>query len=536
MVSRDLTGDGATTRPSMTLGTDTAPAPLQWLCTLAFHPQRSRIGEVAAVVGDRLLLGRQAPAFKATQGAVGVAARGIADPWVSRSAVSIEPSGGGWRLTRLAGASRLRLDGDEVEGDVLLARRRLEDGVVLLLGQRVLICLRLCAGVAPVGKRHLGLLGQSPATRELRRALLAAAATDSDVLLLGPSGTGKELAARAIHANSARRRGAWIAVNMAALAPELAAAALFGSCRGAFTGADRNRPGYFQQAQGGTLFLDEIGDTPAAVQPLLLRALQEREVQVVGGSVERVDVRVIAATELDLEAPEGGFRSALRYRLGARELRLAPLTARREDIGPLAAQVLRDVRGAQEQAGAGDSDERETALWARFFESLHLHPWPGNVRELQHRVRQAAEDRAAVPRPVDDRAARDARENRVGESAHGAVSVAREEPEAAPPGSESWRGLDDDAFMRAWREARFEVAAMARRYGVSRTAVYRRLRTMERCRLASDVPLGELLAALDACRGDLRATAERLAVSSSGLKARLRASGLETQDAAHDAG
>src|SRR6185436_13729067 len=172
--------------------------------------------------------------------------------------------------------------------------------------------------------------------------------------LRGETGTGKELLARAIHQASSRRAAPYFALNMAAIPASLAAAELFGAAKGAFTGADRRRVGYFGRAQGGTLFLDEIGELPADLQPLLLRVLENGEIQPVGGEETlRVDVRILAATDANLESAieEGRFRAPLFHRLSGYELRLPSLRERRDDIGRLFIHFLR-----QELAALGEAD------------------------------------------------------------------------------------------------------------------------------------------------------------------------------------
>jgi two-component system nitrogen regulation response regulator GlnG len=170
---------------------------------------------------------------------------------------------------------------------------------------------------------------------------------NAPVLLRGESGTGKELVAHAIHEASPRRTGPYVAVNMAAIPPSLAAAELFGATRGAFTGADHDRPGYFSRAHRGTLFLDEIGETAPEVQALLLRVLEAGEVQAVGGlEPRRVDVRVLAATDADLQGMTAmdRFRAPLLHRLMAGYLQVPALRARREDFGRLLYAFLRGRR------------------------------------------------------------------------------------------------------------------------------------------------------------------------------------------------
>ncbi len=218
------------------------------------------------------------------------------------------------------------------------------------------------------------LVGQSEPVRRLREMIARVATTNAAVLLLGESGTGKELVARAIHRAGIREKKPFITVNCAAIPEQLLESELFGHVRGAFTGATRDRDGKFLQADGGTLFLDEIGEMPLALQPKLLRALQEMEIEPVGGRPRKVDVRIIAATNRDLEAMvgDGDFREDLFYRLAVIPLQVPSLRDRRDDI-PL---LVRHFLGRQ---GADKVRIRPDAM-----DLLIRYDWPGNVRELQN--------------------------------------------------------------------------------------------------------------------------------------------------------
>ncbi len=225
------------------------------------------------------------------------------------------------------------------------------------------------------------VVGQSPAFRRLLEAAQRVAGRDVPVLVRGETGTGKELIATLLHAASPRGQRPLVRFNCAAISAELAEAELFGHMKGAFTGAVANRSGFFAQADGGTLVLDEVGELPLAIQPKLLRALQQGEVQAVGASrVERVDVRVVACTHRDLaaEARAGRFREDLLYRLNVVELVVPPLRERKEDI-PLLIETFR-ARYAQR---FGLVDVR---LSPELVEALRARDWPGNVRELENAV------------------------------------------------------------------------------------------------------------------------------------------------------
>jgi DNA-binding NtrC family response regulator len=229
------------------------------------------------------------------------------------------------------------------------------------------------------------LMGASQPMRDLFKQMQKAASSFPDLLIRGETGTGKELIAREIHRLSDRAAGPFIAVNTAAIPESLTESELFGHVRGAFTGADTNRTGLFQQAHGGTLFLDEIGDMPLAAQTKILRVLQERIIQPVGSQTAiPVDVRIISATHQDLEEAitAGGFRQDLFYRLKGIELRVPSLRSRREDILVLANHFL--------EQWATQTKRSRPQLSPRSIDTLFAHNWPGNVRELEQTIIRAA--------------------------------------------------------------------------------------------------------------------------------------------------
>lgn len=228
----------------------------------------------------------------------------------------------------------------------------------------------------------LPLIGRSTAMQEVYRVMARLIHTDLTVMITGESGTGKELVARALHDYGQRRKGAFVAINMAAIPRDLIEAELFGHEKGAFTGAQARIMGRFEQADGGTLFLDEIGDMPMEAQTRLLRVLQEGEYMTVGGRTPiKTDVRIVAATNKNLEeqVAQGLFREDLYYRLNVVPLRLPPLRERLEDVPDLVHHFLKMAQknGLAHKSIQGDALER-----------LKRHNWPGNVRELENLVRR----------------------------------------------------------------------------------------------------------------------------------------------------
>jgi DNA-binding NtrC family response regulator len=221
------------------------------------------------------------------------------------------------------------------------------------------------------------MVGISDVMQDVFEVVKRVAPTEASVLITGESGTGKELIARAIHQGSPRSKEPFVAINCAAIPATLLESELFGHVRGAFTGAVRDRAGKFEQADGGTLFLDEVGEMPLELQPKLLRVLQEMEVEPLGGKVRSVNVRIIAATNQDVDTAlqEGRFREDLYYRLAVIPIELPPLRQRVEDVPLLVRHFLKRFSAAA-----------PVAISDAALERLSAYPWPGNVRELQNAV------------------------------------------------------------------------------------------------------------------------------------------------------
>jgi DNA-binding NtrC family response regulator len=230
-----------------------------------------------------------------------------------------------------------------------------------------------------LGNKHLWVRGTDPGMARVAETVERVAPSNATVLLLGETGTGKEVVARALHLHSTRSEQPFVAVNCAVLKGELLESELFGHEKGAFTGADRSRPGRVETARGGTLFLDEIGELPQALQAKLLRLLQEKEYERLGSDrTQRADIRVIAATHIDLAAAirAGAFREDLYYRLKVISIRIPPLREREADILSLAEWLL--ARHAAESARSPPRLTKDVKL------ALERYPWPGNVRELSN--------------------------------------------------------------------------------------------------------------------------------------------------------
>jgi Nif-specific regulatory protein len=315
------------------------------------------------------------------------------------------------------------------------------------------------------------IVGDSPALRDVLARVEQVAQTSSTVLLRGETGTGKEMVARAIHINSARESRPFVRVNCAALAPGVLESELFGHEKGAFTGAVARRLGRFELADGGTLFLDEVGDLPADVQVKLLRVLQEREFERVGGTdTVKVDVRVVSATHRNLEQQiaDGSFREDLYYRLNVFPITLPPLRERTGDISLLAEHFV--------QKYARSAGKSVRGLDAGAAASLTAYPWPGNVRELENVIERAL----ILARGTEITTADLEFTRRLSPPAPtAAVAAAASAPAArdgARPLHERLQEQERAAIVAAIDQAQGNIAHAARSLGINRSTLYYRLR------------------------------------------------------------
>jgi transcriptional regulator with PAS, ATPase and Fis domain len=312
-----------------------------------------------------------------------------------------------------------------------------------------------------------GIVARSPAMLRVVHLVEALHRSDATVLITGESGTGKEVVARALHTNSQRRAGPFVAVNCGALPGELLESELFGHVRGAFTGAVRDRVGRFEAAQGGVLFLDEIGDMPLPLQVKLLRVLQERRFERIGETASRaLDVRVIAATNVDLKEAiaAGRFREDLYYRLRVVPIHIPPLRERPEDIEPLARHLLHRIAARESRAVRLSPDALRRLL---------AYPWPGNVRELENAVEYAIALCQRQTVQVEDFPP---------EIAATEPEIAATEPASAAPSSRAVADVPAEGEanrIRAALEAHhWHHARAAAELGISRTTLWRKMRAL----------------------------------------------------------
>ncbi|MBI5501814.1 MAG: sigma 54-dependent Fis family transcriptional regulator [Deltaproteobacteria bacterium] len=312
----------------------------------------------------------------------------LEDPTVSRTHATVQAAPGGFLVTDHGSTNGTLYEGCRV------AQAVVGPGSVLRVGRTSLLVRPegSAEAIAPSPRKAFGqLVSESVAMRRLFAVLEQVAGTESTVLLEGETGTGKELAAFAVHETSPRRAGPFVVFDCAAVPRDLIESELFGHLRGSFTGAAHDRPGAFVRAAGGTIFLDELSALPLDLQPKLLRVLEARSVKPVGGDEpQAVDVRVIAAANTDIEAEvrAGRVRADLFYRLSVVHVRIPPLRRRPEDIAPIVRRLL---------ARLGCPDPGEIS--GPGLDRLVAHSWPGNVRELRNVIERAVALAGGTPPP-----------------------------------------------------------------------------------------------------------------------------------------
>jgi two-component system nitrogen regulation response regulator GlnG len=506
--------------------------------TVLYHPESRRVGERARLDGlndgQAIAISRLEPEF-AHPGDSRL--QPLSDRHISRSPLRLQAvETGAFHLTVGESRTWVVADGKPIFEGRSFSPSEVERGVVLELAGQVVLLFHTLPALQLHAPEGYGLVGESEGIVRVRHEIRRVADLDLPVLLRGETGTGKELVARAIHEASRRRGHPFLCVNMGAVPASIATSELFGAVKGAFTGAVRDLPGYFQRANGGTLFLDEIGEAPAEVQVMLLRVLETGEVQRVGAlEPQKVNVRLIAATDMDLErAIEGGrFRAPLLHRLSGYEMMIPPLRERRDDFGRLLFHFLREeLRAIGEEHRLDTDPASEAPPWmpSSVVARLARYGWPGNIRQLRNAVRQIVVasrsfDTVQIGPQVErllkggGDAPADPRDAETAEPPATPVIVRRRSPHAEYRAPNS---VTEAEIIAALRAHRWEVKPAAEQLGISRASLYVLIDKFPSIRKAGDLTKEEIEACRERCAGDLDSMVTALEVSKKGLQQRMK--------------
>ncbi|MBN1654359.1 MAG: sigma-54-dependent Fis family transcriptional regulator [Deltaproteobacteria bacterium] len=492
--------------------------------TILFHPQVDRVGDIAPLMdyvsNERALVSRIEPVFRKPNGRRTDA---LASPVLSRKPLQIEVTqDGGISICNTSDTVEAIADSEVLRPSRSFSRAEFYRGIVLSLADRVALLLH----PMQVTRNHsdlLGIIGYSPPIQRLRSAILNVADFDVPVLLQGESGVGKELVASAIHRYSRRNGRPYVCVNMSAIPSSLAASELFGYVKGAFSGAERNHSGYFCDAEGGTLFLDEIGETTLEVQSVLLRAIENKKLQPIGGKIRDIDVRVIAATDFNLEraVKKGLFRGPLLQRLSGYRINIVPLRQRRDDIGRLFVHFLRSELEAIGQVDRlQERSPGRSWITAGLVAQLAEYEWPGNVRQLQNVTRQLV---------ISNRDSRELNADSVLDELLTRKNLpdAEEMPtQNQPVKKRRVAELSDQEIIDVLRRHRFNLNLTCSELGVSRNWLNKFIEHCPYLRKAKDLGEEEIRLCAAECGDDINAMAARLEVSLRGLQLQIKRLGM----------
>ncbi|MDI1436222.1 sigma 54-interacting transcriptional regulator [Polyangium sorediatum] len=498
--------------------------------TIVAHPNADRVGERALLdalaPGKELELSRNAPDFTRPGAVLGA---GLGDPFVSRKPIRLAPTESGGIVLRAGDAGTDVVVGARVRGSVEIEAADIDAGVPITLADRVVLLLHRIELDVEDGPVALGMIGQSAGIRRVRSMLERVADLPVPVLIRGETGTGKELVARALHERSPRRQKPFVSVNLGAIPRELAAAELFGTEKGAFTGATSDRSGFFRAAQGGTLFLDEVGEAPPEVQVMLLRVLEAGEFYPVGGRTPHsTDVRLVAATDANLEEHirEGRFKAPLLHRLAGYELRLPPLRERREDLGILLHHFAREELQSIGEAHKLAPKDPYAEPWmpATLAARLVRFSWPGNIRQLRNVARQLVIGSRGQARLLVDPRLDAELEERAPAPAPGGSAPSAREAASAPRRKPS--DVHEEELTAALQEHAWDLKAAADKLGIPRSSMYDLIERCPSIRTAGDLRAEEIERSHREHAGDLDRMAAALKVSRRALQRRVKEMGL----------
>lgn len=509
----------------------------QLTLTIAFHPDTTQIGKQYRTNSRLVEISRLSPLFSVNQ--THAEQSPLTDPYISRTPISLEKESKSnaesmWVLNKRGSTTNIASVTNPDIQSINMSESELKSGVAITLGGRIVLIVHLTTPAPMHTEYDMGIIGVSDATRQARDLVTKVASLKMPVLIRGESGTGKELIAQAIHSCSPRKSAKLISINMGAISKELVNAELFGSVKGAFTGAV-SRNGCFLEANNSTLFLDEIGEAPIEVQVALLRALETGVIQPVGSEQEiPLNVRIVASTDANLEALIGqeSFRMPLLQRLSGLVIEMLPLRRRREDICCILRHfLLQSLKETGQLNKLLHCEPNGLYFWAWFFAQCSTLEWPGNVRQLKNVATQLSvalmgfEDvsrfnwqhfvETVIEQSNVAQAARDNALNNMTEP-----SQTEALPQRKP------KQISDEEVLAALQKYQWQIKLAATALNISRTALYQKIDASEHLRRAADIPAGEIQTVYANCAGNLDKMIPTLKISKQALRRRLHELGL----------
>ena len=501
------------------------------IATIIYHADTSRIGEVCQLLElkQNLLqsISRLSPEFSHIKSN---RSQTISDPYISRKPIQLSLINGGLSIKKPAELTgNVTVNGRLLVDELFIVGNEWREGVLLSMSNRVVLFLHHSPRASKTSPHDHGLLGESDVIAKLRVVIDRVADLKVPVLIRGETGTGKELIAQAIHNSSRRQQQDFVSVNVAAIPESLAISELFGSKKGAFTGATKDRAGYFQQADQGTLFLDEIGDAQEQIQVALLRTLETGEVTPVGSAnTIRVDVRLVAATDADLEQSieDNRFRSPLLQRLAGFEIRLQPLRKRREDIGRLLIHFLKKELESVNESHHLENTTSNVSFWASVFYKASLFDWPGNIRQLKNIAQQLAiynreVDFLTLPDHIAELFTPRSTPTLPTETPQYEQAVQEAPVEDLKPRRKP-STVTEEELHEALKTNRWDLKATSESLNISRAALYKIIDNTDSVCTASDYDVEVLRLSFIQNDGDLEKMVDELKVSKAALKRRLK--------------
>ncbi len=468
-----------------------------------WHPDQSRIGNIAP-----LFYGKTGTAELSRSGLLfyddaGNEGKPLLDRHISRSPLLIRRiTETEYEIVPPTSKMVVSVNGRVVSDSVTVSLKDMGREIIISLSDKVVLAIFECPSQRELSSKNHGLLGISPQIQDVWKVIEQAGPTDLPVLIKGATGTGKELIAQALHALSRRSGHVMLNVNMATISRELAAADLFGTARGAFTGAVQDKTGLFEQASKGTLFLDEIGDTPRIVQPMLLRALETGEIRRVGETrVKKTTPRIVAATDRALTADN--FSQPLLRRLESIIVTALNLREHRVDIGILIKHFMGGNNTVQTRPAQASFSGSSVAR-------LALHDWPGNVRELRNIVQQVSigqTPEVLLNHHIDSHS----------RTLSQGAQAFRKRPQYRPPTS-----VSEDEMLKALDRNQWCIKHAASMLNVSRTALYSLMEKSKRVRRSEELSELEIKQVMARKPNDIDFWAKELRVPRDALKRRVK--------------